>query len=148
MALRLISAARYRAPFVVAKGETAFDRTVPFTTRRRGAAGITFDGLFTIASERLLVAGSVDLASLDEGLRGHATLHLEVRREGVLLGGGSLLPGHFAEIAEGYRIGFVGLEKWSEIDLSRRTYGGFVLAGAGVALLGGALWPVARWRGF
>ena len=49
-------------------------------------------------------------------------------------------------IEEGYRIGFAGLEKWSEVDVSRRTYGGAVLAGAALALAGAVLWPIAAWR--
>lgn len=141
-----------------------FDRVVPFTTERRGPGGVTFGGHFTIAAEQLEVRGTVDLASLDEGMRGHATLHLEVRHDGAVLGRGSLLPGHFAEIGEGspgggpteqrsggghmvsYRVGFADLKKWSEIDLSRRHYGGVVLAGAGLALVGAVAWPLARWR--
>ena len=87
-----------------------------------------------------------DLASLDEGMQGHATLHLTVERDGELIGRGSLLPGRFAEIDQGYRVGFAGLEKWSEIDISRRHQGGLVLAGMGLAVAGAALWGVAAWR--
>ncbi len=142
---------------ILRDSEQIFDRVVPFTTERWGPAGVTFEGLFTIGAERLEVNGTVDLASLDEGMRGHATLRLEVRRDGQLLGRGSLLPGHFAEMAVGspgggqmehFRAGFVDLQKWSEIDLSRRHYGAAVLAGAGLALAGGLLWPLARWRGW
>lgn len=128
--------------------ETVFDQLVPFTTERRGPAGISFNGLFMLEAERLLVEGIVDLATLDEGMRGHATLHLAVSREGETLGSGKLLPGHFAEIGEGYRIGFAGLEQWSEIVISRRNYGRLVLAGGIVALLGGMLWLLASWRGW
>ncbi len=87
----------------------------------------------------------MDLASLDEAMHGHATLVPEVRKKGELLGRGNLLPGHFAAIGEGYQIGFIGLEKWSEIDIVRRNYASLVLAGAIVALLGAILWPAARW---
>lgn len=133
--------------------ETVFDRTVPFTTERRGTpgagpSGVSFQGHFTVAEKELDVRGEVDLASLDEGLRGHATLRLEVRRENRLLGRGELRPGRFAELAEDWRVGFAGLSRWSEIDISRRTYGGGVLAGGGLALAGLLLWPLARWRGW
>jgi hypothetical protein len=119
---------------------------VPFTTERRQASGVSFDGAFTLASEDLAVDGSVDLASLDEGMQGHATLHLTVEQDSELIGRGSLLPGRFAEIDQGYRIGFAGLEKWSEIDISRRHQGGLVLTGMGLAAAGAALWGVAAWR--
>jgi hypothetical protein len=125
---------------------TVLDRVVPFTTRRDGPAGIAFEGRFTVESDDLAVEGRVDLDSLDQALRGHATLDVSVSRGGKPLGRGSLSPGHFAEIGEGYRLGFVGLEKWSEIDISRRNYAPVVLAGAAIALLGAVAWPVARWR--
>jgi hypothetical protein len=56
------------------------------------------------------------------------------------------LPGHFADIDEGYRIGFAGLERWSEIVISRRSYGQVVLAGTGLLVVGAVLWLVAVWR--
>jgi hypothetical protein len=131
---------------ILREEEEIFDRVVPFTTRRDGPAGVSFAGTFTIEREGLAVEGRVDLASLDAGMRGHATLALVVTREGAPVGRGSLMPGHFADLEQGYRIGFAGLQKWSEIDISRRTYGGAVLAGAALALGGALLWPVAAWR--
>jgi hypothetical protein len=131
---------------ILRNDETVFDQVVPFTTERRGTRGVTFEGTFTIDRERLAVDGSVDLASLDEGMRGHATLALTVRREGAAIGRGKLLPGHFAEMGQGYRVGFAGLSKWSEVDVSRRTYGGAVLTGVALALGGIVLWPVAAWK--
>jgi len=131
---------------VLLKGEQpVFDEAVPFTTERPGPTGPSFRGLFSIARERLEIEGTIDLASLDEGMRGHATLRLELRRNGTVLGRGSLMPGHFAEIGEEYRVGFAGLEKWSEIDISRRDYGYIVKLGAALILLGAVLWPVAVW---
>jgi len=146
--LRFFQGAFGFAPRIVIlkDGEELFDRVVPFTTRTREQAGISFAGTFTVEQEQLHVDGAVDLDSLDEGMRGHATLTLTVAREGRLLGRGRLIPGHFAEIDEGLRIGFAGLEKWSEIDVSRRHYGGAVLTGALIALAGAVVWPVAAWR--
>jgi hypothetical protein len=131
---------------ILRHGDPVFDRVVPFTTRRDGGEGITFEGSFTIEDEHLAVQGRVDLASLDAGMRGHATLVLAVTREGASIGRGQLLPGHFADLEQGYRIGFAGLKKWSEIDVSRRTYGKAVLAGVALALGGVVLWPLAAWR--
>jgi len=129
------------------ESRTVFDRVVPFTTERHGPAGLSFSGSFTIASENLTVEGWVDLQSLDEAMRGHAMLELSVAREDELLGSGRLLPGHFADLDDGYRIGFAGLEKWSEIVISRRNYGSLVLAGTVLASIGGLLWLVFRRSG-
>jgi hypothetical protein len=126
--------------------ETVFDRVVPFTTRRSGPTGISFAGTFTIEKESLAVEGSVDLATLDAGMRGHAGLVLVVTHDGAPIGRGTLRPGHFADLEQGYRVGFTGLQKWSEVDVSRRTYGSAVLAGAALALGGVVLWPIAAWR--
>ncbi len=71
---------------------------------------------------------------------------MTVSREGEVLGQGSLLPGHFAELEGGYRAGFAGLQMWSEIVISRRNYRGVVLAGVTCSLVGLMVWVVARWR--
>jgi hypothetical protein len=132
---------------VILKGkETLFDRIVPFTTERSGPSGISFAGRFNVEREALEVDGQVDLASLDEGMRGHASLLLTVWQNGELVGRGHLLPGQFADIEEGYRVGFAGLEQWSEIVISRRNYGRWVLAGCMLALAGAVLLPIAIWR--
>ena len=131
---------------VLHQGREILDRVIPFLSRQEGRSGISFEERFTISRERLEIEGAVDLGSLDEGMRGHAALLLTVRREGELLGRGSLLPGHFAEIEDGYRIGFADLHRWSEIDISRRNYGGVVIAGALLLLVGAPLWPLAAWR--
>ncbi len=148
--LRLYQGAFGFAPHIVIteEGNTIFDRVVPFTTERRGPSGICFEGHFRLESEDLDVRGVLDLTSLDEGMRGHATLGLLVTHSGRRLGHGSLLPGHFAELSEGYRIGFVGLEKWSEIDISRRDYSRVIVVGTALSLLGAIFWPLARWRGW
>jgi len=124
---------------------TVFDRVVPFTTERKGESGVSFDGHFTVAEDNLEVRGSVDLP---QGLNGHASLVVALTREGSPLGRGALSPGHFAELRDGYRLGFAGLRKWSEIDISRRHFGNVVLLGGGLALLGGLAWPLAWWRGW
>jgi hypothetical protein len=148
--LRFFQGAFGFAPRIVIlrAGEAVFDEVVPFTTERRQASGVSFAGEFTLASENLAVEGSVDLASLDEAMQGHATLHLAVRQGDDLLGRGSILPGHFADIERDYRIGFAGLERWSEIDISRRHQGTIMLAGMGLAVAGVAFWGVAFWRGW
>jgi hypothetical protein len=130
---------------VITRGEeTLFDRVVPFTTERHGESGVSFHGSFTVEKEGLEVRGAVHLA---EDLRGHATLNAALIHDGTPLGRGTLEPGHFAELADGYRLGFAGLRKWSEIDVSRRHFGNLVRLGAGLALLGGVSWPLAGWRG-
>jgi hypothetical protein len=135
---------------VILQGEDpvreVFDRVVPFLTRRQGESGIVFDGTFDLEAEGLRVEGMVDLASLDEGMRGHATLRLAVEKAEQRLGEGQLLPGQFATIDEGYSVGFVGLERWSEIVVSRRNFGLLVFVGGGLALLGGIGWVLAVWR--
>ncbi len=133
---------------IVKKGETVFDKFVPFTTGRSGSRGVAFQGEFTIEKEHLAVSGAVSLESLDERMKGHETLGLRVTRGGRLLGAGELLPGHFADLEDGYRIGFAGLKKWSEIDISRRNYPAPIFAGLGLLLLGTVLWPLAVWRGW
>jgi hypothetical protein len=135
----------YAPRIVITKGkETVFDEVVPFTTERRGPGGVSFLGHFELGDEGLDVHGEVNLP---EELRGHATLSLAMTRMGEPLGRGSLLPGHFADISDDYRVGFAGLRKWSEIDIARRCYEPVVAGGAGMALLGLVFWPVARWRG-
>jgi hypothetical protein len=131
---------------ILRDGETLFDRVVPFTSRRLDHDGISFDGHFTVEEETLAVTGTVDLTSLDEAMRGHATLLLSVLLDDQSLGQGSLQPGYFADLDRGYRVGFAGLERWSEVVVSRRNYGHLVKAGGIAALIGLAIWPLAAWR--
>jgi hypothetical protein len=143
--LRFYQGAFGYAPRIVITedGKTVFDKIVPFTTERRGETGISFLGHFKLENEGLDVQGEVHLP---EGLRGHATLSLAMKRRDEPLGQGVLLPGHFADISGNYRVGFAGLRKWSEIDIARRSYGTFVVTGAGLALLSGVFWSLARWH--
>jgi hypothetical protein len=127
--------------------ETLFDEVVPFTTEGHGAPGhITFEEEVEIGRDDLAFWGAVDLASLDEALRGHATVVLQLKQGPRLLGEGRLSLGHFAEVDEGYRIGFVGLERWSEIDISRRNYRRVARFGLPVAVVGLLAMALTRWR--
>lgn len=121
-------------------GKAVFDRFVPFTTQRVGRSGLGFEGQFEIEKERLAIAGSISLEDLDDRMRGHPRLELAVRRDDELLGTGDLVPGHFAELAGGYRVGFVGLKRWVEIDVSRRNYAEPMRVGALLAVVGGLTW--------
>jgi hypothetical protein len=142
--LRLYQGAFGFAPriVVVHDRDTLFDRTVPFLTEKKGAGGVSFAGEFSIEKEKLRIRGNVDLAGLDESMAGHAVLHLAVSKDGKAIGEGTLMPGHFASISEGYRVGFAGLKKWSEIDVSRKNYPVPMFTGAGIMIAGLLLWPV------
>lgn len=137
------------APRIVIErgGEVVFDRTVPFTSRREGATGIAFEQQFVVEAHRLEVDAVVDLEDLDERMKGHPVLVLEVRGEGKLLGTGTLSPGHAAALEGGWSVGFAGLRMWSEIDVARRSYRRPALAGMVLAALGALIWPIAAWRG-
>jgi len=92
------------------------------------------------------VQGEISLDDLDERMKGHPRLAVRVAKGGRAIGSGELLPGHFADLEDGYRVGFAGLKRWSEIDVSRRSYRGTAVAGLAVAALGAVLWPLAAWR--
>jgi len=146
--LRFLQGAFGFAPRIVVlrDGRSVFDRVVPFTSERQGAHGIAFLGEFNLRQEGLAIQGSVNLDGLDEQMRGHPRLELAVRKAGRSLGSGELRPGEFAELAEGYRIGFAGLNKWSEIDIARRNYPQPILGGLATTVLGLLLWPLVAWR--
>lgn len=130
---------------ITKNGEAVFDRHVPFTTAARDdGRTLSFDGALTIEKERLAVRGAISLESLDDELRGHPRLGLRVERDGRPFGQGELEVGHFAKLQDGYAIGFAGMKKWSEIDISRRNYPEPILAGAGLMLVGLGLWPFTR----
>ena len=133
---------------VITRAErTLFDERVPFHTRLTAANTPSFEGAFTVEREALVITGVVDLSSLDERMRGHVRLGLDVTRDGAPLGRGELSPGSFADLGDGYRVGFVGLSKWSEIVLSRRTYRTPVLVGLALAALGSVAWLAAAVAG-
>lgn len=122
---------------LVREGKTVFDQVVPFTSRLSGPGGaVAFEGEARVESLGVALAGRVSLESLDEGMRGHPTLELTMRGKEKELGRGTLLPGQFADLPQGWRVGFAGLKMWSEVDIIRRTYSPFVLAGGAVALAG------------
>lgn len=135
----------YAPRLVITRNDrTIFDRVVPFTTRN-DANVLSFNGAFEVKAEKLRVDGAVSLDPLDERMKGHVKLGLVVTRDGAELGRGELLPGHFAELRDGYRIGFAGVKKWSEIDISRRNYPQPMLAGV-LLILGGTAMRVVRRR--
>jgi hypothetical protein len=127
-------------------GETLFDQTVMFETRRLGAEAITFASDVPVGREGLVVNGEVRVTGMDERMKGHPQLRVRVQKDGVLLGEGELLPGHFAEIGGGYRVGLAGLTRWAEIIVSRRSYGVAIFAGVAMLTAGLALWSMAAWR--
>ncbi len=88
------------------------------------------------------------LDSLNEDMKGHPLLELSIDRDGKAIGGGKLNPGFSAELDGGHRVLFKGLQRWSEIDFSRRTYTRQMLIGLAVAALGLVIWPLAAWRGW
>jgi hypothetical protein len=131
----------------ISKGEARlFDEHVPFTTRREPGRALTFAGAFDLEAEGLHVEAGVTLESLDDVLRGHPELTVSVSKGDAALGGGRLRVGEAASVDEGYRIGFSGLRRWSEIDVTRRTRTWPLLLGAALAALGALAWPVAAWR--
>lgn len=125
---------------------TVFDRQVPFATNVHDERKLGFSGTFTIARERLLVRSAIDLSSLDDRMRGHATLGVSVSKDGRELGRGELKPGHFADLADGYRIGYAGMKRWSEIDIARRNYPEPMLAGLFLIVWGGVAAALRRLR--
>jgi len=153
------SAARFRtlvfhqgafgfAPRIVVtqRDRPLLDEHVPFRTVREGSAGIAFVRDFEITKEKLLLRCALALDDLNEDMKGHPRLELSVEREGVPVGAGTLKPGEFADLADGYRVGFAGLRRWSEIDISRRTYDAPIRVGLALFAAAVLLWPFAAWR--
>lgn len=121
-------------------GQAVFDERVPFTTAFDGPRGLRFERDFTLEKEALSLHGVVDLDSLDADMKGHATLRLDVSRAGTPLGRGALTPGQFADLEGGYRVGFVGLSRWSEIIVTSPRPRRSMFAGFAVAALGLLAW--------
>lgn len=136
--LRIFQGAFGFAPrlVVIHEGRVLLDQVVPFYSLPGPRGALAFEGELRLEAHDLLVGGRVNLDTLDDQMRGHATLELSARKGDKALGGGALTPGTFAELPDGYRIGFAGLKKWSEVDLVRRNYSRVMLAGAGLALAG------------
>ncbi len=135
------------APRVVVTrgGATLLDANVPFRTVRDGDA-ISFVEDFEIASERLLLHGAVTLEDLTDDMKGHPRLELAIERAGALVGKVSLRPGEFVDLDGGLRVGFAGLQRWSEILFSRPRHGRAVVASAFLAAVGAIGWAVTARR--
>jgi hypothetical protein len=131
---------------IIKDDKTLFDRVVPFTTRKLEARSVVFEGEVRVEEHDLQVRGALNLDTLDPDMRGHPNLTLEVSGAGKDLGSGRLTLGHFAELADGYRVGFAGLHMWTEVVLSRQTYTEPMVAGMVVALVGGLFWLAAGIR--
>lgn len=132
---------------VVLRGaETLLDQVVPFRSTLEPGRALSFEGEVEVPREKLTIRGAVNLDGLDADMKGHPRLALHVEKDGREVGAGELLPGHFAELPGGYRVGFAGLERWVEVDVARRSYREVVLAGLALAAAGLALWIVARLR--
>lgn len=146
--LRLIQGAFGFAPRIVVTrdGNAVFDRHVPFTTRRAAGDGVAFEETFRIESENLTVRSALDLRSLSDDLRGHARLGVSVSRGAEQLGSGELTMGHFAKLSDGSYIGYAGLKRWAEIDISRRNYREPVLAGLALIVVSVLVAPFTRRR--
>ncbi len=134
---------------VITNGERlVFDEFVPFRTIREGPQGVAFLCDIEIPAERLLVHAALSLDDLNDEMKGHPRLEMVLQREGKELAGGALKPGSFADLPNGYRVGFAGMRRWSEIDFSRRNYTDAFLAGLALFAAGAVLWPIAAWRGW
>lgn len=137
------------APRIVAtkQGRTLLDAHVPFRTVRQDSSGLAFVEEFGIAAEGLRLHGAITLEDLNDDMKGHPRLELEVDRNGSPLGVGALRPGEFVDLEGDVRVGFAGLRRWSEIAFSRRNYGHLVIGGAIVWVCGLVTWAVLAWRG-
>jgi hypothetical protein len=130
---------------VTRRDEPVFDDFVPFTARRDGGGEVTFSGAKTVHLQELLVTGSVTIDPR-EGAGPNARLRIRLADASDLIGEATLGEGSFADLGNGYRVRFSGLRHWSEIGVSRRERQEPLLAGALLALVGAALWPIAAWR--
>jgi hypothetical protein len=124
------------------------DEWAPLRTIREGPDGIGFTGVVELPEHGLLLRVALQLDSLNEEMKGHPVLELTVQREGKPIGGGTLKPGFSADLEGGYRVVFGGLKRWSEIDITRRSYPLPILLGLSLMLAGALLWPLAAWRGW
>ncbi len=131
---------------LVKDGRRILDAYVPFRSLRQGRDGISFTGEFDVVAERLSFRGAVMLQDLNDDMKGHPRLELAADRQGRSLGAGELSPGESASLGDGYRVTFAGVQRWSEIDFSRRTYRVPILAGLSAVLCAVLLAVGARLR--
>lgn len=147
--LRLYQGAFGFSPRLVVeeRGRTLLDEIVPFATRGDEAEGIAFEGSVSVPGRSIELQGRVSLAELDPNqLKGHPKLWLTVVDDGRRVGSSELELGHFVEVRPGLRVGLAGMPRWTEIDVSRRSYRGVMLAGAGTFVVGLLAWACAAWR--
>ena len=97
---------------------------------------IGFGETFRIEAHALEISAAVDLSGVDPILSGHPQLRISVTHRGAALGRGVLSPGHFVDLEGGYRVGFVGLKMWTEVDVARPSPRTAILGGFGVMALG------------
>lgn len=131
---------------VAAGGQKVFDEFVPFRTVVDGRGGVGFVGDLEVPAAKLAIRGRITLEDLDDEMRGHPTLELELREGEGPVQGITLKPGEVADLGRRVRVGFTGLSRWAEIDLSHRTYPVPILAGAALFVIGALLWPLGAWR--
>jgi len=132
---------------VVTEGDrVVFDGFVPFRTRLGRGEAIAFAGEWKGPGDGLSLRGAVTLDALDDYMKGHPRLELEASLAGEPLGRGDLAPGERVALGRDYQVAFLGLQRWSEIDLARKTFAGWMIAGLAMTLLGGTLWAFAAWR--
>lgn len=144
--LRLFQGAFGYSPRLVLErdGVLVFDEIHILETLREGER-LSFTGRREADDDCPELKISIDLSVLDERMRGHPELRLELRDSGELLSAGQIRLGHSVALDGGLSITFAGLQSWSEIDLQRRNYRSWVLAGLSLVLVG-ALARLVAWK--
>jgi hypothetical protein len=128
------------------QGTTLFDRWVPIESKVDERRAIAFDAKLDVGQAGVTLAVAVGLDHLDEAMKGHPVLGVELRKGDEVLGAGELLPGHGATMTDGWHVGFGGLKRWSELDLSRESFPRTALGGIALTLAGTMVFAAARWR--
>jgi hypothetical protein len=122
-----------------------YERWTPIHSRFEPGRAVAFEETIDIEPDVTLSVG-VSLDRLDEEMKGHPVLGLQLRRGQEVIGAGELLPGHGADLREGWHVGFAGLRRWSEIDIVSEPHRRTALLGASMAVVGGIVFALAAWR--